>query len=280
MKDSTKQKVKEITEQLEQGVKDLFSSERYAEYLRVMGKFHRYSANNCLLIAMQRPDATHVAGFKKWQEMGRNVTKGQKAITILAPIQRKFLKETKNDDGEVEQEEVKYLSFMPAHVFDISQTEGKELPDICEELSGDIDDGLLERIIGLSPVPVKYKEISGEANGYYSHEGYIVLKKGMSGVQTAKTAIHEIAHAILHNKDTGEEKGADRDTKEVQAESTAYTVCSYLGIDTSDYSFGYVAGWSRGKDVKQLQESLEVIRKTASGMIQALENADSEKKCA
>ena len=272
MKDSTKEKVKKITEQLEQGVQDLFSSEKYAEYLRFVGKFHRYSANNCLLIAMQMPEASMVAGFKKWQELGRFVKKGSKGIAILAPIQRKFMKEVENEKGEKTEEEVKYLAFMPTYVFDVSQTDGAELPGICEDLTGDAEEELIEKVISISPVPVQFGKVPGKAKGFFHKDGYIVIREGMSGQQTLKTLVHEIAHSILHCKG-GEEEKTTGETKEVQAESTAYAVCSYFGIDTSDYSFGYVAGWSSGKEVKELQASLDVIQKTASSMIEQIEAA-------
>jgi hypothetical protein len=279
MKDSTKEKVKKLTDQLETGVKDVFSSDRYAEYLKVMSRFHRYSANNCMLIAMQKPCASYVAGYRTWEKMDRHVNKGEKAITILAPIQRKWSREVVNDDGATETEEHKYYSYMPVSVFDISQTAGKDMPSIMETLTGGVEDGLLEKIRAISPVPVIEEDIEGGANGYYHHDGYIAVKRGLSGMQTAKTLLHEISHALLHSKE-GEEADADRNTKEVQAESTAYVVCNYLGLDTSDYSFGYVATWSSGKAVKELQQSLEVIRKTASDIIEMLSNIGGKAICA
>lgn len=270
MKDTTKAKVKAITEQLEQGVQDLFHSDTFAAYLQTMARFHSYSARNCLLIAMQCPKASRVAGYKTWQACNRQVRKGEKAISILAPIKRKFTAK-KEIEGETIEEEVEYMAYMPVSVFDVSQTDGDDLPDIVQELTGDVDGDLIDRITALSPVPVAYEEIGGDVKGYYSHtENRIAIKKDMSGEQTAKTLVHEIAHAILHNKTDGAEKDADKSTREVQAESTAYTVLNWLGIDTSDYSFGYVAGWSSGKDTKELQASLEIIRKTAADMIEQL----------
>ena len=267
MTTNTREKVKAITEQLEQGVKDLFSSDRFAEYLQVMSRFHRYSARNSLLILMQCPDASHVAGFNAWKkDFHRYVKKGEKAISILAPCKRKFTKQIETEDG-LEEKEIEYMAYMPVSVFDVSQTEGEDLPTIAKELTGEADAELIDKLTALSPVPVSFEVVTGGAKGYYSHDGKIVINQGMSGQQTAKTMIHEIAHAILHNKTDGAEKDADQRTREVQAESTAYTVCNYLGIDTSDYSFGYVAGWSSGKDAKELQASLEVIRKTAADMI-------------
>lgn len=267
--------IDEITKQLEDGVKDLFESDNYKNYLDVMGKFYNYSFNNCLLIAMQKPDATLIAGYKSWQnDFKRQVKKGEKAIKILAPIPHKYKKEVEDKDGNVEEKEIKWTSFKAVSVFDISQTEGEELPTICNKLNHDVKDykKILEGIESVSPVGIEYKDIEGEANGYYSHEtNSIVVKKEMSETQTLKTLIHEIAHSILHNKDNGVEKGADRFTKEIQAESVAYIVCNNLGIDTSDYSFGYIVGWSKGKEMKELSDSMDVIRDTAKDIIESLQ---------
>lgn len=265
--------VKEITEKLEKGVHEVLNSEKYTECLRVMSKFYRYSTNNCIMIVMQKPDASLVAGYRKWEkEFNRNVKKGEKAIRILAPIPHKFNKTVTNDKGEQEEVEVKYMTFKEVPVFDVSQTEGKELPTYVSTLKGDVDrfDELINRVVSLSPVPVEYEEIKNGANGFFSPmENRIVVKTGMSQMQTVKTMIHEIAHATLHCKD-GEEANADRETKEVQAESIAYTVCDWLGLDTSDYSFGYVAGWGSGKETKELVASMDVIRKTAGEFIEKL----------
>lgn len=274
MKDN---KIEEITKKLEEGVKGIYEGDGYKAFLDVMSKFHTYSVNNCILIAMQKPEATQVAGFKSWQKnFKRSVKKGEKAIKILAPIPHKFTKEIENEDGEKVQKEIQYMTFRAISVFDISQTEGDELPSICKMLEGSVEgfQSLINKLESLSPVPVAYEPISGGANGYYSHAtNSIVVDAGLSEQQTIKTLIHEIAHSILHNKDNGDEKDADKNTKEVQAESVAYTVCNWLGLDTSEYSFGYVAGWSAGREIKELTASMEVIRKTAGEIIEGLEGA-------
>ena len=272
-----KKNIEDITKKLEEGVAGVFQGEGYKTFLNVMAKFHSYSFNNCVLIAMQMPEATRVAGFRSWQtNFNRKVKKGEKAIKILAPIPRKYTKEVENEDGEMELREIRYTAFRAVPVFDVSQTEGEELPSICKKLEGTVEgfSDLIAKLEELSPVQVEYKEIQGSANGYYSHtENIIVVDAGMSEQQTVKTLIHEIAHAILHNKDNGIEKEADSRTKEVQAESIAYTVCNWLGMDTSEYSFGYVAGWSEGKELKELTASMEVIRMTAGEIIDSLEAA-------
>lgn len=259
--------IKEITAQLEDGVKGVFGSARYQQYLTFMGKFHRYSINNSILIWLQNPDATLVAGYKAWSEkFKRQVRKGEKGITILAPCPHKYMKQVTDADGNVEEREINYMTYRPCTVFDISQTDGEDVPDICTELSGDVDDfdSLYGKLTDVSPVPIEYEDITNGALGYYSHDlNAIRIKSGMSQMQTLKTIIHEIAHAILHSKDNGEAKDADRVTREVQAESVAYTVCTMMGLDTSGYSFEYVASWSTGRDVKELVASMEVIRKTA-----------------
>ena len=272
MKDTN---IEDITKKLEQGVKDLFEGENYHNFLVTMSKFYNYSFNNCLLIAMQMPEATRVAGYKSWQtNFKRNVKKGEKAIKILAPIPKKFVKVVELEDGSVEEKEINYMRFRAVPVFDISQTEGEELPEICKMLDGSVEgfEEVIKRVQDASPVDVEYKEIEGGANGYYSHDtNSIVVDERLSEQQKVKTLIHEIAHAILHNKEDGAEKEADKRTREVQAESVAYTVASYLGIDTSEYSFGYVAGWSAGKDAKELVESMDVIRNTAKMIIENIE---------
>lgn len=263
--------IKEITEKLEQGVKDVFSSDKYIEYLKFMSKFYNYSVNNIILIMMQKPEASLVAGYKAWQtKFGRQVRKGERGIKILAPCPHKKTIET--EDGD--EKEIRWTSFKTTTVFDVSQTDGEELPTGCvTALNGDVTgfNELFDKLVKVSPVSVEIANIEGRANGYFSSvEKRIVVKEGMSEQQTIKTLVHEISHAILHDKEDGEEKEADRNTKEVQAESVAYTVCSMLGLDTSDYSFGYVAGWSSDKDVKELSASMEVIRKTAKGIVDAL----------
>lgn len=269
--------IKEITEKLEQGVVEVFQGDNYKKYLEIMGRFHNYSFNNCILIAMQKPEATLVAGFKSWQtNFKRNVKKGEKAIKILAPIPHKFKKEIETENGEKEIKEIKYATFRAISVFDVSQTEGEELPTICEKLTGDVEGfkEIIKKLENVSPVPISYEAINGEANGYYSFiTNSITVSSDLSEQQTVKTLIHEISHSILHNQETGAEKDADKSTKEIQAESVAYTVCSWLGLDTSDYSFGYVASWSENKEVKELQASMDIIRKTACKIIEGIERA-------
>lgn len=264
------EKVKELFNQLEEGVKKVYDSENYKNMLTVMSKFHNYSANNCILILLQCPTATFVAGYKSWQNnFKRQVKKGEKAIKILAPSKRKYTKTETDENGNESEKEIEYMAFYPTYVFDISQTEGEDLPTVCHELKGDIDGfkSLFDGIKKATTANVSIGEVDGQAKGYFSpNDNKIVVKAGMEETQTIKTLIHEVAHSILHRKD-GEQEQATHNTKEVQAESVAYIVSNYLGIDTSEYSFGYVAGWSTGKDVKELKESLDVIQKTASKII-------------
>lgn len=293
-----KQKVQEITEKLEQGIKELFESEKYKTYLNTMSKFHNYSFNNTMLIAMQKPDATLVAGFKAWQKnFDRHVKKGEKGIRILAPAPYKIKEEQEKLDpvtGEImldkngmpvtEEVEIKIPAFRVVPVFDVSQTDGKELPDIgVNELSGSVEDyeDFMQALTEVSPVPITYEDIEGEAKGYFHTTDHrIAIQEGMSQSQTVKTAIHEVAHAKLHdrerNQDIDKVLDKDRNTKEVEAESVAYTVCQHFGIDTSDYSFGYIAGWSSDRDMKELKSSLDTIRKTASELITGIEDRLAE----
>lgn len=268
-----KKDIKDITKKLETGVQELIESDRYTEFLNTCAKFHRYSATNCLLIAFQMPEATRVAGYKAWQtKFKRQVRKGEKGITILAPCPHK--KVVEDEDGN--EKEIRWTTFRAVKVFDISQTDGEPLPDICNDLTGEVDTGLIAKLEAVSPVPVGYEKIGGGRHGYFHNaDKRIAIAEGLSSMQTAKTLIHEIAHAMMHDKENGTEQEADRMDREVQAESVAYTVCSYLGFDTSEYSFGYIAGWSKGKDAKDICKSLEVIRKTAAEVISAIE---SEKK--
>lgn len=263
-------KVDDITKQLEEGVKAVFESDKYKEYLDFMGKFYDYSVNNIILIMHQMPSASLVAGYKTWQtKFKRQVKKGEKAIRILAPCPHKTVKVV---DGE--EQEIRWTSFRAVSVFDVSQTEGDELPDgCCHTLVGEVEGyaQLVEKLTAISPVPISYDDIQSGANGYYKlDEKRIVIRQGMSEIQTVKTMVHEISHAVLHDRDIGEEKDADKNSREVQAESVAYVVCNALGLDTSDYSFGYVAGWSTGQDVKELVSSLDVIRKTAIDLVEKL----------
>lgn len=264
--------IDEITKKLEEGVRAVFESDRYKAYLDFMGKFYDYSANNCALIYMQKPDATLVAGYNTWlNKLKRQVRKGEKAIKILAPMPHK--KEVADDDGNVE--EVKWTTFRAVNVFDISQTDGDEVPNILTKLTGGYEDyeSVLKGLKSVAGVPITIEPINGAANGFFSpSEAKIVLKEGLSEAQTIKTAVHEVAHSILHKKD-GEEEQASRNTKEVQAESVAYIVCNWLGLDTAEYSFGYVAGWSRDKEAKELLECADVIKKTARQIIDGLKAA-------
>ena len=287
------EKLKEITDRLEQGITELFESERYREYLRVMSKFHNYSINNTLLIAMQKPDASLVAGFSAWKNnFGRNVMKGQKGIKIIAPSPFKIRQEVEKIDPHTqkpiigkdgkpvtEEKEVKIPAYKVVSVFDVSQTEGKELPDIAvDELTGDVDryKDFFAALEKTSPVPIAFENIGGGSHGYYHLEDKrIAINEGMSELQTLKTAIHEIAHAKLHDIDLNapkdEQPRVDRRTREVEAESVAYTVCQHYGLDTSDYSFGYVAGWSSGRELSELKSSLETIRSAAAEIINSID---------
>ena len=287
------EKLKEITDRLEQGITELFESERYREYLRVMSKFHNYSINNTLLIAMQKPDASLVAGFSAWKNnFGRNVMKGQKGIKIIAPSPFKIRQEVEKIDPHTqkpiigkdgkpvtEEKEIKIPAYKVVSVFDVSQTEGKELPDIAvDELTGDVDryKDFFAALEKTSPVPIAFENIEGGSHGYYHLEDKrIAINEGMSELQTLKTAIHEIAHAKLHDIDLNapkdEQPRVDRRTREVEAESVAYTVCQHYGLDTSDYSFGYVAGWSSGRELSELKSSLETIRSAAAEIINSID---------
>ena len=264
--------IKEITEKLEQGVKEVFESDKYKDYLNFMSKFYNYSVNNIILIMMQKPTASLVAGYKAWQnKFKRQVRKGEKGITIIAPCPHKMIQEI--DGEEVERS---WMSYRATTVFDISQTDGDEVPEYVSELTGNVDgyNDLIQKLIAVSPVPVTFEEITSGANGFFKlDEKRIAVKNDMSEQQTVKTLIHEISHAILHDRDEGEAKDADRNTREVQAESVAYTVCNMLGLDTADYSFGYIAGWSEGKEVKELIGSMEVIRKTSNDILEKIQAA-------
>ena len=277
-----------IMKSLESGVSDFFTSEKYGEYLKTMTKFHRYSFNNTLLIAMQRPEATLVTGYRNWQSMGRQVKKGEKGITILAPAPKKQKKAQAlydqnqmpvlDEQGNQKYEEVEVVipRFKATTVFDIDQTEGEPIQTIApEELTEAVQDFdlFMQAITDISPVPIRFDEIEGSAKGYYDNANKeIVIRKGMSESQTIKTAIHECGHAMLHDRDLMLASGIkkDRETKEVEAESVAYSVCSAFQIETSDYSFPYIAGWSSGRDMKELRSSMDTIRQTAGKMVDDL----------
>ena len=291
-----KTQTQQIIEQLEQGVSEVFESDQYKQYLSVMSKFHSYSYNNILLIAMQCPGATMVAGYESWQRLfKRHVSKGEKAIKILAPCPyKKVIMQDVTDPithqpirdakGEVVKEKVQITipAFRPVSVFDVSQTEGEPLPEMTtvQELIGEVDgfNDMQEILENMAPCAVYHKDIEGSAKGYYSPaDNQIVIKNGLSEQQEIKTLIHEIAHSLLHNSEKMKDKKISRNDMEVQAESVAYTVCSALGIDTSEYSFGYIAGWSQGKDIKELKNALDLICDTASTMIFHIENKLTER---
>ena len=278
-------KLDTIMKSLEEGVEKIFTSEQYHVYLDTMSKFHNYSFNNTLLIALQRPDATLVAGYQTWQKkFQRHVKRGEKGIKIIAPVPVKEKREIEKvdeetqeivigEDGQPETEVVERIlpRFRVTTVFDVSQTDGEPLPTIeAKELEGDviIYEDFMKGLEELSPVPFQFMEIEGGAKGYYSKK-YIAIQKGMSNAQTMKTAVHETAHAILHDRDIMEENGLtkDRMTKEVEAESVAYVVCNRFGLDTSDYSFSYIAGWSTDKEMSELRNSMDTIRYTSSQLI-------------
>ncbi len=281
------EQLKEITERLEQGVAEFFNSEHYAEYLKTMSKFHTYSFNNTLLIALQKPDATLVAGYQAWQsKFNRHVKRGEKGIKIIAPVpvREKELREKRDEltdevvlrpDGEPEMEEVTHIipRFRVTTVFDVGQTDGDPMPDLgVEDLTAGVEnyDIFMEAVTRISPVPIRFDEIGSGAKGYYSSaDKEIVIQSGMSQSQTLKTAIHETAHAKLHDMDYMSEEGIRKDqmTREVEAESVAYTVCQQFGIDTSEYSFPYVASWSSGKSMPELRSSMDTIRHTSSDFI-------------
>ena len=286
-----KQKVQEITEKLEQGIKELFESEKYKTYLNTMSKFQNYSFNNTMLIAMQKPDATLVAGFKAWQKnFDRHVKKGEKGIRILAPAPYKIKEERDkidpvtqelllDKDGNPQKEEVEITipAFRAVSVFDVAQTDGKPIPELAaKELLSDVEgyQDMIRAVEAISPVPIELEEIAGDSKGYYDREAKrIAVQENMSESQTLKTMIHEVAHSKLHSKEVeqDEQMRKDRNTKEVEAESIAYTVCQHFGVDTSDYSFGYIAGWSSGRDTKELRASMDTIRRTASELITGIE---------
>ena len=286
-----KRPLEEITDQLEKGVQEIFESDKYKTWLSTMSKFHHYSLNNTILIAIQRPDATSVAGYQAWKRnFGRQVRKGEKGIKIIAPSPYKVKTEQdkidpythmkvldSNGDPVKEVVEVERPAFRVATVFDVSQTDGKELPTLgVDELSGQVNNFSMffEALKQTSPVPVEFEDIKGGAKGYYHvQEQRIAIQEGMSETQTIKTAIHEITHATLHSAEKLKAEGVQKSSqsKEVEAESVAYTICQHYGIDTSDYSFAYIAGWSSGKETAELKESMETIRSTASDLINRID---------
>lgn len=294
-KQTNKDRMREIVDSIENGIKELFESDKYRKYLATMSRFHRYSVNNTMLIYMQRPDATHVAGFNKWRDQfGRNVLKGEKGIRIIAPTPyKKKIEEIKTDpetnapvldaDGKaiIEEKEIRIPMFKVVSVFDVSQTAGKPLPQLAADLSGNVQqyEVFMEALRRASPVPMEIKSVARDTDGFFSAKAQsITIRAGMSEVQTVCAAVHEIAHAKLHDYEHMTELADDgetilvpgeksRNTEEVEAESISYAVCQYYGIETGENSFGYIATWSKGKELKELRASLETINKTASELI-------------
>lgn len=279
--------LKALTEQLEKSIQDFMESEKYKAFLSSMAKFHNYSLNNQILIAVQKPGSTLCASYTTWQKQNRYVKKGEKGIKIIcpSPYKKEYLKDVIDKttgkpellpDGRTKQEIVQKVIpfFKVGYVYDISQTEGQPLPEIADILEGDLDEGLKslkEAMLQASPVPVCFQPIDGETNGFYSPAaGEIVVDSTLSEKQSLKTLIHETAHALLHNPEASSSQST-RETKEVEAESVAYVVCQYFGLDTSDYSFGYIAGWSSGKGTPELKASLENIRNTSNEIISNVE---------
>ena len=294
-KQTNKDRMRKIVDSIENGIKDLFESDKYRQYLSTMSRFHRYSVNNTMLIYMQRPDATHVAGFNKWRDQfGRNVLKGEKGIRIIAPTPyKKKIEKIKTDpetnapvldaDGKaiIEEKEIRIPMFKVVSVFDVSQTSGKPLPQLAADLSGNVQqyEVFMEALRRASPVPMEIKPVARDTDGFFSAKAQsITIRAGMSEVQTVCAAVHEIAHAKLHDYEHMTELADDgetilvpgeksRNTEEVEAESISYAVCQYYGIETGENSFGYIATWSQGKELKELRASLETINKTASELI-------------
>lgn len=284
----TDERLAELTDRLENGIKELYASGRYAEYLSAMSKFHHYSFGNALLILLQCPTATSVAGYNDWKKkFGRQVKRYEKGIQILAPYHFTYLVEYEKKDPATgrtlygpdgkpltERRRENATRFRIATVFDVSQTEGRELPSLVSDLSGDVPDfeNVYASLAALCPLPMELGPVPGTAKGYASFaENRVVVRSSMSQAQTIKTLIHETAHAKLHPPDFLSEFPKPRREKEVEAESVAYVVCQHFGIDTSDYSLGYVAGWSRGKELAELKASLSVIHSTAGEIINAIQ---------
>lgn len=276
-------KIDDLLKEVQEGTKEVFESEKYKSFLKTMSKFHHYSFRNNLLIAFQKPNATYVAGYKAWQtKFKRQVEKGEKGIEILGytPYHRTEIVQVKDkngkpvldNNGEVKTEKKKIIipSFSPVHVFDISQTSGEPLPELINELDGTVEayNQLFNAISSVSKYKVEFEDIVGGAKGYcdYSNKK-IAINNNMSEVQNIKTLIHEITHADFHVPEIEQSIKKDRRTREVEAESTAFVVSNHYGIDTSEYSFGYLAGWSSGKELEELQNSLEIIQKQANELI-------------
>ena len=299
-KPTNRERLQEITAGIEQGIKELFESEKYIRYLSVMSKFHCYSVNNTMLIYMQKPEATLVAGFNKWKnQFERHVKKGEHGITIIAPTPyKKKIEEMKRDpdthalildaDGKavMEEKEIEIPMFRPVKVFDVSQTDGKPLPELASSLSGTVPhyEAFLEAVRRSASVPIEFEAMAANTDGYFSPDRQrIAIREGMSEVQTVSATVHEVAHSKLHDRQKIQETSAagdnasdqpkpkDRNTEEVEAESISYAVCQYFGIQTGENSFGYIASWSKDKDLKELRASLETINKTSCELINDIE---------
>lgn len=279
---SPSERLKALTDQLEQGVSDIFQSGQYAAYLTAMSKFHHYSFGNTMLIFMQCPNATNVAGYHDWRRnFGRQVKRGERGITILAPCpyRRKEEVEEAASDGSpaTSVQWVQRMGFRTVTVFDVSQTEGKPLPELVKKLTGDVAqyENMVAALRSISPYPISMESFPGGAYGCCNFvERCILVQPDMSQIQTIKTMIHEVSHAKLHAPPEKTEElpqHKQRFVREMEAESVAYVVCQHFGIDTSDYSFGYVAGWSHGKELSQLRESLDLIRNTAAELIDGID---------
>jgi len=267
------EKINQIAQMLEEGVANTYTSDNYKKMLETYSKFYNYSYANCILIGMQCPTASYVAGFHKWNdEFHRTIKKGSKAIQILAPCYKNQIEKDEDGNDTITK---KLAYFKTVNVFDISQTEGEDLPTVCKRLQGnEVNDKLLQKIKSISPVPIEYEHIDNDTLGGYfsvSEKKIVINTNGTSKLHQVKTLLHEITHSILHNEEDGEQKDATRNDMEIQAESVAYVVSNYLGIDTSDYSFGYVVSWSGNKNKEQLKNNLEVIKKTSKQIIDSLE---------
>ena len=265
------EKIAKLCKMVEEGSKSVYNSEEWKSYLRTMAKFHNYSARNCLLILLQNPNASHVAGFSTWKNtFHRYVKKGEHGIGILGGRSGSYTKqETNKETGAVEDVDHSYTSFFPCTVFDVAQTEGEDLPTVAHVLTGDVEQSeeIENKIANICPFPVEFEYLEDGAHGYMDEKARrVVVCKGMSHEQTIKSLIHETAHALLVDED----KSKDRWEWEVEAESVAYAVSGYLGIDTASYSFGYIAGWARDKDMKYLQSNQKLIRDTAAKIIDGI----------
>ena len=276
-REKKKEEMSDLFRKIDNGVKAVFESEKYKEYLRVMSKFTHYSAGNCLLIVMQKPDASLVAAYGKWKSLGRQVNRGETGIRIFAPMPYKQ-KSEELTNGE-ETEEISRIAFKAVSVFDVSQTSGKELPEYIHDLEGEINpeqmSAVLDALRNMTGIPITLENIEGNAHGYYSQsEDRIVIQSGMSDAQTLKTAFHECAHKLLHDKKSAlPTMNADRNAKEIHAESVAFIVAEHFSLDTSEYSFPYIAGWSDGKPLPELHKYLSEIQQAARTITDAVSNA-------